>query len=328
MVLRSKRDYLEAISSRYARAGKKGKTLILDEFCANCGYNRKYAFRLLRKPHRKQSGKNGNRPGPKVMYHEAKLIEALKHIWFATDQTCSKKLKAALPLWLPFYGREFEALEKASREKLLRASTATIDWLLKPYRAFSRKGRCTTRPGTLLKNQIPIKTDRWDVSQPGFFEADTVAHCGNSMDGDFVYSLTFSDILSGWTENKAVWGRGSQGVLKRIEDIEEGLVFPILGFDGDNAPNSSTITCSGISRTAPKYRSSSPGHVPTVKTSTLLLNRNTGTMSVNSWAMKGLKSRSRSSSSTTSTRMNGASSPTTSAQPSNSKRKRRLTHDT
>lgn len=234
MVLRSKRDYLEAISSRYARAGKKAKTVILDEFCATCGYNRKYAIRLLRKPLRKPSGKNVSRPGPKVIYHEAKLVEALKHIWFATDQMCSKKLKAALPLWLPFYEMEFEPLEKASLEKLLRASPATIDRLLKPYRAFYKKGRCTTKPGTLLKNQIPIKTDHWDVSQPGFFEADTVAHCGNSMAGDFVYSLTFTDILSGWTENRAVWGRGSQGVLKRIEDIEEGLVFPILGFDCDN----------------------------------------------------------------------------------------------
>ena len=234
MMLRSKRDYLEAISSRYDRADKKAKTLILDEFCATCGYNRKYAIRLLGKPHKKALGKTGNRPGPKVIYHETKLIVALKRIWFATDQMCSKKLKAALPLWLPFYEMEFEPLDKASTEKLLRASPATIDRLLKPYRALHKKGRCTTRPGTLLKNQIPIKTDHWDVSQPGFFEADTVAHCGNSMAGDFVYSLTFTDILSGWTENRAVWGRGSQGVLKKIEDIEEGLVFPILGFDCDN----------------------------------------------------------------------------------------------
>jgi hypothetical protein len=95
------------------------------------------------------SGKTGSRPGPKVIYHEAKLIEALKHIWFATDQMCSKKLKAALPLWLPFYEMEFEPLEKASIEKLLRASPATIDQLLKPYRALYKKGRCTTKPWNL-----------------------------------------------------------------------------------------------------------------------------------------------------------------------------------
>ncbi len=234
MVLRSRRDYLEAIRSRYRRADKEVKSRILDEFCATCGYNRKYAIRLLSKPRKKPAGNNGCRPGPKAVYQDAKLIEALKRIWFATDQMCSKKLKAAIPLWLPFYGIEFEPLEQTFQEKLLQASPATIDRLLKPYRALSKKGRCSTKPGTLLKNQIPVSTHHWDVAKPGYFEADTVAHCGNSMAGDFVYSLTFTDILSGWTENRAVWGRGSQGVLKRIKDIEEGLVFPILGFDCDN----------------------------------------------------------------------------------------------
>ncbi len=106
---------------------------------------------------------------------------------------CSKKLKGAIPLWLPFYGAEFEPLEEELKEKLLCVSSATIDRRLKPLRALHKKGRCTTRPGSLLKNQIPIKTEHWDVSRPGFFEADTVAHCGNSMAGDFVFSLTFTD---------------------------------------------------------------------------------------------------------------------------------------
>ena len=234
MVLRSKQDYLATIRTRYQQAGKKAKTLILDEFCATCGYNRKYAIRMLSKSRPKESRRSSKRPGPKAVYREAKLLEALKRIWFASDQMCSKKLKAALPLWLPFYDTEFEPLEQATRTKLLEVSSATIDRLLKPYRALHKKGRCTTRPGTLLKNQIPVKTEHWDVSQPGFFEADTVAHCGNSMAGDFVYSLTFTDILTGWTENRAVWGRGSQGVLRQIEDIEQGIAFPILGFDCDN----------------------------------------------------------------------------------------------
>ena len=106
--------------------------------------------------------------------------------------------------------------------------------MLRPYRALFKKGRCSTKPGTLLKNQIPVKTEHWDVPQPGFFEADTVAHCGNSLAGDFVYSLTFTDILTGWTENRAVWGKGSQGVLREIKDIEHSIAFPILGFDCDN----------------------------------------------------------------------------------------------
>ncbi len=232
MVLRSRQEYLEAIFSRYRRSSRKDKAVILDEFCAICGYNRKYAIRLLRKG--KAEALPRRKPGPRSIYHDERLLNALKRIWFATDQMCSKKLKAAIPLWLPFYEQEFETLTAEIRDKLLSASPATIDRLLKPVRVFHKKGRCGTRPGTLLKNQIPIKTHNWDVTKPGFFEADTVAHCGNSMAGDFVHSLTFTDIFSGWTENRAIWGRGSQGVLREIKDIEQMIVFPILGFDCDN----------------------------------------------------------------------------------------------
>jgi hypothetical protein len=161
-------------------------------------------------------------------------LAVLKRIWFATDQMCSKKLKAAIPLWLPFYEAEYEPIPPEVWQRLLAASPATLDRLLKPLRSQHPKGRGSTKPGTLLKNQIPVKTHNWDVTQPGFFEADTVAHCGNSLAGDFVYSLTFTDILSGWTENRAIWGRGSQGVVRQVQDIEHGLVFPIKGFDCDN----------------------------------------------------------------------------------------------
>src|ERR1700686_899059 len=141
MVLRSKQDYLETIRARYQQTGKKAKTLILDEFCATCGYNRKYAIRLLSKARQKGSRRGSKRPGPKTVYQDAKLVEALKRIWFASDQMCSKKLKAAIPLWLPFYDTEFEPLEETTKEKLLRVSAATIDRLLRPSRALYKKGR-------------------------------------------------------------------------------------------------------------------------------------------------------------------------------------------
>jgi hypothetical protein len=147
---------------------------------------------------------------------------------------CSKRLKAAIPLWLPFYQLEFGPLPEDTVAKLQRVSSATLDRLLRPLRALHPKGRGSTRPGTLLKNQIPIRTNFWDIDRPGFFEADTVAHCGNSLAGDFVYSLTFTDICSGWTENRAVWGRGSLGVLEQIRHIESQIEFPLLGFDCDN----------------------------------------------------------------------------------------------
>lgn len=231
MVLQSRREYLAAIRNRYRKASRKEKSVILGEFCATCGYNRKYAIRLLRK---KDSDPSQRKPGPAFRYDKELLLVPLKRIWFATDQMCSKKLKAALPLWLPFYEGEFAPLLPDTRQKLLDMSPATIDRLLKPLRAIYKKGRCSTKPGTLLKNQIPIKTHNWDVTRPGYFEADTVAHCGNSIAGDYVFSLTFTDIFTGWTENRAVWGKGSQGVLRQIRDIEEKIAFPILGFDCDN----------------------------------------------------------------------------------------------
>ena len=224
--------YLKAIRSRYRRARKKAKVTILDEFCSVCEYNRKYAIRLLNqraKAHKKR------RSGPRPIYASAEFLTALKHIWFASDQMCSKKLKAAIPLWLPFYETAYKALTPETQVKLLAISAATIDRVLKPVRvAYGRKGLSGTRPGSLLKNQIPIRTDFWDVSEPGFMEADTVAHCGNSLAGDFAWSLTMTDILTTWTENRATWNKGAEGVLAQIKSIEARLPFALQGFDCDN----------------------------------------------------------------------------------------------
>lgn len=231
MVKNARREYLEAIRKRYCKARKKDKKPILDEFCANCGYHRKYAIRLLgRLP--KASGKN---PGAKPVYDSEALLTPLKRIWFATDQMCSKKLKAAISLWLPHYEQEYGALPEPAKTQLLAVSARSIDRLLKPVRAqYHRHGLSGTQPGTLLKNQILIRTDHWDVTQPGYLEADTVAHCGNSLAGDFVWSLTMTDILSGWTENRATWNKGALGVMAQIKDVESRLPFPIFGFDCDN----------------------------------------------------------------------------------------------
>jgi hypothetical protein len=162
----TKREYLQAILPRYRQARKKGKRAILDEFCHVCGYNRKYAIRLLRrKPPRLRQ-----RPGPRPRYAPDQILLPLK------------RLVAALPLWLPFYEREYGSLPAALQTQLLNISPATIDRLLKPVRVhLKRRGLSGTRPGTLLKNQIPLQPHHWDVHQPGFLEADTVAHCGDSL---------------------------------------------------------------------------------------------------------------------------------------------------
>jgi hypothetical protein len=233
MTIQSRKEYLQAIRLRYQNASRKAKTPILDEFCLNCGYHRKYAIRLLRG--KKKKKKAQTKSGPQPIYQDKQLLVSLKHIWFATDQMCSKKLKAAIPLFLPFYEQQYGVIDEIIKIKLHTISPSTIDRLLKPGRVrYTHKGRCGTKPGTLLKNQIPIQTNAWESSKPGFFEADTVAHCGNSLSGDFVWSLTFTDIATTWTENRAVWNKGAHGVLTQTKDIEQQLPFPMRGFDCDN----------------------------------------------------------------------------------------------
>ena len=226
----SKKEYLLAIWARYQRVGRHFKSKILDEFCAVCGYSRKYAIGLLKgKPSQRTK-----KPGPRPKY-DMEVLSPLKELWLASEQMCSKRLKAALPLWLPFYEQKHGPLSQSVRTNLLKISPATIDRLLKKVRArYPAKGLCGTRPGTLLKNLIPIKTDSRQVDQPGFLEADTVAHCGNSMAGDFAWSITFTDVFSQWTENRAIWNKGATDVLNHVKDLEAKLPFAIRGFDVDN----------------------------------------------------------------------------------------------
>ena len=230
----SKKEYLAAIVKRYKMATKAQKSRILDEFCATTQYHRKHAIRLLRgfkrftKPHPKPRG-------PKPVYDSPELLNALKKIWLAANLPCSPRLKAALPLWLPGYGATFGDLSPQVRKDLQVISSTTIGRLLKPVRSqYKKRGRATTKPGTLLRKQIPLKTNQWDETRPGFLEADTVAHCGDSMAGMFAFTVDCVDIATGWTEQRAVWGKGETGVLNQIHHIEQSLPFPLLGFDSDN----------------------------------------------------------------------------------------------
>jgi hypothetical protein len=227
----SRREYLSAIRQRYCGATKEEKGQILQEFCEVCKYHRKHAIRLLKQQKRGQA----KRPGRKPIYRSAEFMKALKQIWLATDQMCSKRLVAAIPLWLPFYKQAYEKLSAKTIDQLLSVSAATIDRLLAKTRAKTRpKGLGGTKPRSLLRNQIPIRTHNWDISQPGFMEADTVAHCGNSLAGDFIWSLTMTDIHTGWTECRATWNNGATGVIEQIKNIQTKLPFELKGFDCDN----------------------------------------------------------------------------------------------
>lgn len=224
--------YLKNVSKRYKVANKKEKGKILEELCDSSGFHKKHAIRLLNMPpkRRKQREKHG-RPN---MYPPALYLEPLKRVWLLSDQLCGKRLKMALPLWLPYYGEAHGALEPEVYRGLLSMSAATIDRLLESSRVKYKRSLSGTKPGSLLKKHIPINTDQWDEKMPGYLEADTVAHCGASLSGSFVWSLTMTDINSGWTEMRAVWNKGSIGVVAQIQDIEHCLPFPILGFDCDN----------------------------------------------------------------------------------------------
>jgi hypothetical protein len=236
MRTREKREYLEAIRSRYHQAGKREKKIILDEFCLVCEYNRKYAIRVLKNVSPKVHKLRRKNPGRPSKYNEPILYDVLHKIWLIMNLPCSKRLKAALPFWLPFYETFFHViLHPRQMTLLLRISASTIDRLLKHLRASSHKwGLSTTKPGSLLKRHIPIATDQWDELRPGYLEADTVAHCGTSADGTFVFTINCIDMATSWREQRAVFGKGELGVLKRLREIEQDLPFPIRGFDCDN----------------------------------------------------------------------------------------------
>jgi hypothetical protein len=231
---RSKREYRETVYLRYKHATRSEKTAILDEFCATCECHRKHAIRVLKGFKRFTKPKSKKRGKPPIYQNEA-ILNPLKEIWLAANQPCSKRLKVILSIWLPCYVQLFGALSADVTQALLNISPPTIDRILQPIRIhYTKRGKSTTKPGTLLRKQIPIKTNQWDESRPGFLEADTVAHCGESTAGMYVNTIDLVDIATGWTEQRAVWGKGETGVLQQLKLIEESLPFPILGFDCDN----------------------------------------------------------------------------------------------
>jgi hypothetical protein len=232
MSLSAKREALARVHGRYQRAGRQHKTLILDEFCATCGYHRKAAVRLLRRP---LPTKPSARSGPKVTYDSKVLGPVLKAVWLASDQLCSKLLKAALPEWLEHYERRSAPLPEAFKEKLLAISPAQIDRLLRPVRVqHPKKGLSATRPGTLLRHAVPTRHGPPDTSRPGSVEADTVAHCDDSTEGDYVHSLTFTELYSGWTENRAVWNKSADAVVSQLRQLEQSVPYTMKDFHTDN----------------------------------------------------------------------------------------------
>ena len=203
---------------------------MLNELCQDYGYERKYAIKLLRGGLPVPTGRA--RPGPERRY--AVVEPVVRQIWLTAEQPCGKRLAPILRQWLPYYEGRYGGLSARQRSLVRQVSPASLDRLLAPARAEHWRGRSGTKPGSLLRSEIPIRTGTWDLSRPGYLEADSVAHCGTSLAGSFIWSLTYTDILSGWTEGGAVWNRGASGVLTATREVEERLPFALLGFDSDN----------------------------------------------------------------------------------------------
>jgi hypothetical protein len=222
---------LREIYPRYQKAARKEKGRILTEFCSVAKYNRKYALRLLngRPPKRVPPEKRRRRP----KYSRA-VVEVLRVVWEAANYPWSLRLKAMIPLWLPCVRKHMDISPRLEKE-LLAISPRQIDRRLGPYRKQVKKrlyGR--TKPGALLKHQIPIKAERWETTVPGYGEIDLVSHSGDRADGEFIHSLTFTDIHSTWTETRAVMGKSQAFVREALEDIGNKLPFPMRGIDSDN----------------------------------------------------------------------------------------------
>lgn len=229
---RSRQELLDAVRARYAQAKRREKTVILNELVANSGYHRKYAITLLRHPReapvrRKRRGKRR---------YTLPVQAALISVWRASNCICGKRLVPCMEMFVSALERHGElALDANTRRLLLDMSAATADRLLHHERQNKGRGLGTTKPGTLLKKSIPIRTFAdWDDKRPGFFEADLVAHCGDSAGGDFVHTLMLVDVATGWTDFEPLAHKSQKAVTAAIDRIRKRLPYPMLGLDSDN----------------------------------------------------------------------------------------------
>ncbi|HEY3606739.1 MAG TPA: transposase family protein [Pseudonocardiaceae bacterium] len=220
---------------RYRSASKTTKATILDELCALTGWHRDHARKALRTALTPKPVTRQRTPRPPV-YGE-QVLTALRKVWAVLDAPSGKRLAPFLPEIVDRLIACGELMiSEPTRYQLVRMSAATIDRRLAPERArWQLRGRSLTKPGSLLKSQIPIRTwAQWDENRPGFVEIDLVGHEGGNPAGEFASTLTVTDIATGWTEVRAVRNKAQKWVLAALKDIVAGFPFPILGIDSDN----------------------------------------------------------------------------------------------
>lgn len=235
MSLKSKRELLEAIRPRYLKARKAEKQKMLDEFTAVTGYHRKHAIRVLKNQVQDQNLHKGKTKTYPAIYR-GEVVQALEQIWEIYGRICSKRLRPFLPEAIKVLER-FQEIELSPETKalLLKISSASIDRCLRPARFKSPHGLSTTKPGSLLKKSITIRTfTEWSEERPGFMEIDLVAHCGNTTEGQYLNTLTSTDLSTGWVALDALRHRSQHAVREAIHRMRQRLPFPLLGIDSDN----------------------------------------------------------------------------------------------
>ncbi len=245
MSFQARRELLVAIRPRYRKAQRKDKTAMLDEFVAATGYDRKYAICLLGQRPR-SSGEAPPQRGRHKTYGPA-TQEALTWLWKFTEGLCGKRLVPLLPDLIDALQRHRQIILRPEiRQRLLSLSPATADRLLKKAKATFSYGRTLTKPGTLLRQQIPIRTFAdWNENRPGFLEIDLVAHCGETTHGQYAHTLTLTDVCTGWTECVAILGRNQWVVKNAIDQARSRFPFPVKGLDADNGSEFINATLAG-----------------------------------------------------------------------------------
>jgi len=233
MDLKTKKTVVSKLAKEYRKATKKQKRLLLNDLIRLAGYNRSYAARVLRKPRKGIKGRQTRRRASKYL----SVLPKLKQLWIISNFASGQRFVPMIPTYLGSLKRHGEI--KASRDEkelLLKVSSATVDRLFKAERdKLSLKGRSGTKPGTLLKHQIPIKTwADWDNAKPGFLEVDTVHHGGSSAAGEYIHTLDTTDVATGWNECRALMGRSERYTLKALNEIKNRLPFLLLGIDFDS----------------------------------------------------------------------------------------------
>lgn len=233
MSIQSRKEYLIKVKKRYLKANKSEKSSMLSEFVKNSGYNEKYAIRVLAPAHSFKD-KCINR---KVHFtYTNNDIYYLKKIWEIMDYPCGQRLAPVLPEMIAKLVQFNELnIPEAIQEKLIYIGSSTIDSRLKPFKQEAkRRINSTTKPGSLLKKQIPIKTVSWNEQRIGYFELDTVVHCGDNASGEYICSIDITDMLTGWTETEAIMGRAQNRVIASLNEIKRRLPFKLRAIDPDN----------------------------------------------------------------------------------------------